>query len=266
MALFTTNRGLTWHYENIGSGPAVLFIHGFGGSCHWWDFQVDFLKKDHQVIVVDLPGHGQSAWMPLNLNEVAVDIKQLLQMLQVDSVSVVSCSMGGLIAMELYRLMPFHVMRMSFVGSLPKFARSANYPAGLDIDKIRKLSAQFDGKVDVILDMFFRSLFTMKERDNIQFQEVKRMRAKEALPKREALQAFLEMLETVDLRDRIASIICPLQYVTGAEDYICPPQTMEWIKEHSYNARFDVIDGCGHLPFLTEVDEYNRLLEDFLLS
>jgi pimeloyl-ACP methyl ester carboxylesterase len=53
--------------------------------------------------------------------------------------------------------------------------------------------------------------------------------------------------------------------VAGREDYICPPAIMDWMSQHTYNARFDFIDGCGHLPFLTEVKEYNRLLEDFLL-
>jgi pimeloyl-ACP methyl ester carboxylesterase len=68
------------------------------------------------------------------------------------------------------------------------------------------------------------------------------------------------------LRDRIASVICPLQFITGSEDYICPRPIMEWISEHTYNARYDFIDGCGHLPFLTEIKEYNRLLDDFLIS
>jgi pimeloyl-ACP methyl ester carboxylesterase len=36
--------------------------------------------------------------------------------------------------------------------------------------------------------------------------------------------------------------------------------------QHTHNARFDFIDGCGHLPFLVEAKEYNRLLEDFLLN
>ena len=35
---------------------------------------------------------------------------------------------------------------------------------------------------------------------------------------------------------------------------------------HMPNARFDFIEGCGHLPFLVKAQEYNRLLEDFLLS
>jgi len=128
------------------------------------------------------------------------------------------------------------------------------------------MSQQFEGNYASVLDMFFRSLFTMKERNSEQFQALKELRASEPLPQREALQHFLSILEKTDFRDRVSKIICPLQYITGAEDYICPPPIMAWISEHTYNARFDTIDDCGHLPFLTDVKEYNRLLDDFLLN
>jgi len=118
----------------------------------------------------------------------------------------------------------------------------------------------------VILDIFFRSLFSMKERESARFKWVKELRHSDALPDREALKCFLEILEKADLRDRIASMICPLQFVTGSEDYICPRAIMDWVAGHTHNARFDFIDGCGHLPFLVEAKEYNRLLEDFLLN
>jgi hypothetical protein len=48
----------------------------------------------------------------------------------------------------------------------------------LDIDKIRTLSQQFDGDYALILDIFFRSLFTMKERESERFKWVKELRQK----------------------------------------------------------------------------------------
>jgi pimeloyl-[acyl-carrier protein] methyl ester esterase len=175
-------------------------------------------------------------------------------------------SLGGLAALELYRMVPQDVMRISLAGSIPKFVRGNDYPAGLDMDKVRTLSHQFEGDYASILDIFFRSLFTMRERQSERFKWVKEMRAKEPLPQQTALKHFLDILERTDLRDRLASVICPLQFITGREDYICPRAVMDWVERHTYNARFDFMEGCGHLPFLVEADEYNRLVEDFLLS
>lgn len=266
MPNFKTHRGLNWNYEVSGAGETIVFIHGLGGSCRLWEFQREFLQTDFQVVTLDLPGHGKSDWMPVTLVDMAFDIKQILTGFGVSQYSLVASSFGGLIALELYRMSAHDVMRISLVGSIPKFARGINYPAGLDITKIRIMSQQFEGDYALILDIFFRSLFSMKEREGEGFKWVKKMRQSEKLPQREALKSFLEILEKADLRDRISSVICPLQFITGTEDYICPREIMDWLAQHAYNARFDFIEGCGHLPFLTENKEYNRLLEDFLLN
>jgi len=266
MPFFKTNRNLNWHYEVSGTGDPIVMIHGLGASGNYWKAQKDFLQTDFQVLTLDLPGHGQSAWMPVNLLEMAVDIRQILNSLGISQFSLVASSMGGLVALELYRMIPQEIMRFSMVGAIPKFARGPHYPAGLDIERIHTLSRQFDGDYASMLDIFFRSLFTMKERQSERFKWVKELRAKEPLPQKLAVKHFLEILEKADLRDRIASVICPLQFITGTEDYICPRAIMDWVAGHAHNARFDFIDGSGHLPFLVEIKEYNRLLEDFLLN
>jgi pimeloyl-[acyl-carrier protein] methyl ester esterase len=266
MPYFKTQRGLDWYYETSGQGDTIVMIHGLGATGRFWQAQQDFLNTDFQVVTLDLPGHGKSAWMPVTLREMAVDIRQILSSLGTAQFSLIASSMGGLVALELYRQVAQDIMRISLVGAIPKFSKGPNYPAGLDIDKIHILSHQFDGDYASILDIFFRSLFTMKERENDRFKWVKDLRGKGPLPQREALKHFLDILEKADLRDRISSVICPLQFITGTEDYICPREIMDWLALHTHNARFDFIEGCGHLPFLVEAKEYNRLLEDFLLN
>jgi len=266
MPFFKTHRGLNWHYDVSGSGDAIVLIHGLGATGRFWDAQRDFLHTGFQVMTLDLPGHGKSAWMPVTLRDMAFDIHQILIGLGIAQFSLLASSMGGLVALELYRMVPQEIMRVSLVGSVPKFARGPNYPAGLDIDKIHTLSHQFDGDYATILDIFFRSLFTMKERQSDRFKWVKQLRKAEPLPQREALKSFLDILEKTDLRDRISSMVCPVQFITGAEDYIAPRAIMDWMALHTQNARFDFIEESGHLPFLVEAKEYNRLLEDFLFS
>jgi pimeloyl-[acyl-carrier protein] methyl ester esterase len=263
MPCFKTQRGLDLHYEASGKGEAIVMIHGLGASGHIWQAQKDFLETDFQVVTLDLPGHGKSGWMPVTLTEMAADIRQILSSIGILKFSLIASSMGGLVALELYRMVPRDIMRISLVGSIPKFAKGPNYPAGLELDKIRTLGRQFDGDYASILDIFFRSLFTMKERGKERFKWGKEICRNEPLPQREALKSFLDILEKTDFLDCVASAICPLQFITGTEDYICPRAIMDWVAGHTHNARFDFIEGCGHLPFLTEAEEYNRLLEDF---
>ena len=266
MHFLTAKSGVKWHYETFGQGEALVFIHGFGASVRWWQNQKTFIQENYSTLVVDLPGHGGSSWQPITLQAMALDLRQILDAVEFSHVNVVASSFGGLLALELYRLIPDRISRISFVGSLPKFARSEAYPAGLDIENIRKLSHQFQGDYASVLDIFFRSLFTVQERGLPSFEKVKELRATDPVPQREALLVFLEILEKTDLRDRLSSVVCPVQYITGEEDYICPKEIMNWIQEHVPNARLDFIPGCGHLPFLTKSDQYNDLLENFLIN
>ncbi|MBI3602781.1 MAG: alpha/beta hydrolase [Candidatus Omnitrophica bacterium] len=266
MAYLVTNRNLKWYYEISGSGEPIIFIHGFGGSSRWWSAQKAFFETDYHVLTVDLPGHGQSSWGMVNLKDMAMDLRQMINTLDLDRINIVASSFGGLVALELYPLISKRTLRISFVGSIPKFARGPSYPAGLDIDRIRELSQQFEGDYASILDIFFRSLFTVQERESAAFKTVQELRDNDVLPQREALKIFLDILEKADLRHRLASLVCPVQFITGTEDYICPKAVMEWVGEHIPHARLDFIDGCGHLPFLTKATPYNDLLESFLIN
>jgi len=48
-------------FKKEGKGPGVVLIHGFGVNRTVWADQVTRMKKDHTVLTVDLPGHGDSA-------------------------------------------------------------------------------------------------------------------------------------------------------------------------------------------------------------
>lgn len=266
MAVITTQRGLEWFYSVSGEGEAVLFIHGFGVSSRLWADQVGYFKEAYKVITVDLPGHGQSAWQPVGLAQMALDMNYILHKLGVEQVNIVASSFGGLVALYFLKTSPSTVQRMSFVGSLPKFARTPQYPAGLDIARIRHLSQQFDGDYQAILDIFFRSLFSRQDRENERFKWIKQFHKSEAVPKREALKSFLDILEHEDARDIIANINCRVQFINGTEDYIVPMSVMHWLEEMLPNANFDYLDGVGHFPFLTKPKQFNELLHGFLTS
>ena len=266
MPFLITNHHIKWHYEISGSGEAIIFIHGFVGSSQWWSAQKSFFETDYHVLSVDLPGHGQSSWGMVNLKDMATDLYQIINTLNLDRINIVASSFGGLVGLELYRLISERTSRISFVGSIPKFAKEPSYPAGLDIDRIRGLSQQLDGDYASIADIFFRSLFTMQEKQSAAFKKAKELRQNDVLPPREALKVFLDILEKTDLRDRLSSVICPVQFITGTDDYICPMPVMEWVAQHMPNARLDFIEGCGHLPFLTKAQQYNDLLENFLIN
>ncbi|HEY5249483.1 MAG TPA: alpha/beta fold hydrolase, partial [Dermatophilaceae bacterium] len=104
-------HGHEFCYVDSGAGSAVLFIHGLTGSHRNWAHLVEALNTDHRVVVPDLFGHGASA-KPMgdySLGAHAGIMRDLLDRLGIDKVTLAGHSFGGGIAMEFCYLFPERV-------------------------------------------------------------------------------------------------------------------------------------------------------------
>src|SRR5262245_45532779 len=91
-------------YVEAGSGPPPLvFVHGFGGSSAAFAPQLEYFRRDHRVVAIDLPGHGASGperGAP-SIGSFADDLAWLCGELGLYRPVVVGHSMGGQVALEL---------------------------------------------------------------------------------------------------------------------------------------------------------------------
>ncbi|MEM7547285.1 MAG: alpha/beta fold hydrolase BchO [Pseudomonadota bacterium] len=58
LSRIVTCRPHRWHVQRGGTGPRLLLLHGAGGATHSWRDVIPDLMADHEVLAVDLPGHG----------------------------------------------------------------------------------------------------------------------------------------------------------------------------------------------------------------
>ncbi|MBP7961377.1 MAG: alpha/beta fold hydrolase [Caldilineaceae bacterium] len=116
-------NGLDLFYEEIGSGPPLLLIHGLGSSSRDWELQTQtpLFAATHRVIICDVRGHGRSAKPPgpYSVRLFAADVAALLRHLETGPATVVGISMGGMIAFQLAVDAPDLVARMVIVNSGP---------------------------------------------------------------------------------------------------------------------------------------------------
>jgi len=256
--------GVNWHFDVDGKGERLLFIHGWGVDKKIWRQQMKFFSRFYRVMTVDLPGHGKSSWAKMELKDMVGDINQLLEQGSFDQVTVIGSSLGGLVAIKLYELHPGKVKRLIFIGAMPKFSKSRDFPHGLDIDRMRKLGDHLHQDYPSIVNVFFRSLFTKEERQTRRFKWIQKFRRTDQVPMKKALLEYLDIMEKEDLREVLKEIKVPMQFINGREDEICNKKTVEFLKQMSPDARFDFFEQCGHFPFLSKPYEFNKVLEDFL--
>lgn len=109
----TTANGLKFHYQQAGSGPDVVLIHGVTGDLSIWFLcrAMQALSGSHRVTAYDLRGHGYSDAPPSGYTSAdhARDLFALMDALEIESAAVVGHSFGGVIALHAAVLEPARV-------------------------------------------------------------------------------------------------------------------------------------------------------------
>ena len=88
-------------YREAGSGRALLFLHGMNGNSKSWAFALKALSPSFRVVAWDAPSCGKSDSFGNTLEDYVAAIRALIQTLELQDITIIGHSMGGLIATSL---------------------------------------------------------------------------------------------------------------------------------------------------------------------
>ncbi|MDR4461748.1 MAG: alpha/beta fold hydrolase [Nitrospirales bacterium] len=108
-------------YLDVGQGPPLILIHGFGGSMWQWEHQYSVLAHTHRVIILDLLGSGLSdkpeeAYTPKYLLDF---FREFMNVLNIPRATLVGNSMGAGLAMAMALDHPERVERLVLISGFP---------------------------------------------------------------------------------------------------------------------------------------------------
>ena len=98
MATFTTSEGVELYYKDWGSGPAIVFCHGWPLNSDSWESQMIFFgSQGYRCIAHDRRGHGRSSqpWDGNDMDHYADDLAELLSFLDIKDAVLFGFSTGG---------------------------------------------------------------------------------------------------------------------------------------------------------------------------
>jgi len=121
-------NGINLYYETHGGGRPLILLHGGLGSGEMFGPILPTLAERHQVIAVDLQGHGRTADIdrPIDIRLMADDIAALIDHLGLDKPDLVGYSLGGGVALQTAVKYPAKVRRL--VAASANIRRDAIYP------------------------------------------------------------------------------------------------------------------------------------------
>jgi len=116
---FAEVNGLKMYYEIHGSGQPLVLLHGAFGFVEGWATVLPALTKTHQVIAIELQGHGHTNDLdrPLTYEQMAEDTAALLNQLKIKNADFFGYSMGGTVALAVAIRHPELVRKLMIYGS-----------------------------------------------------------------------------------------------------------------------------------------------------
>lgn len=261
-------------YVDSGSGPAVLFIHGILGSQGQWAHLVDRVDDDHRVIVPDLFGHGASAKPAgdYSLGSHAATLRDLLDRLDVERVTLVGHSLGGGIAMQFFYLFPERVERLVLVSSgglgreVNLVLRSATLPGAEQV-----LGLVASPPVLERVEALGRTARRAGWRPGSDLGAI--WHGFTSLSDRASRRSFLATTravidlggQSISAHDHLADVTPPPTLIVwGSKDRMIPAWHALTAQQALPECRVELFEGAGHFPHLDDPDRFARVLREFI--
>jgi 3-oxoadipate enol-lactonase len=254
-------RGIELAYTDAGRGPAVLFLHGFPFDRSMWSGQVERLSEKFRVIAPDLRGHGGTTVTrePSTMEEMAEDVVSLLDELNVPRVVLCGLSMGGYVALALFRAFTARVRALVLADTRPQ--ADTEEARRTREENARRALAEGMGP---IVEAMLPKLLSERTRGG-EPETVARVRAMMLGVSPEGAAAALRgMALRRDQTDLLPNIDVPVLILVGSEDVITPPSDAEAMHERVEGSRLQVIEGAGHVSNVERPEEFDRALLEFL--
>lgn len=243
----------------------VVFVHGAGGSSSIWFKQLKSYKREFNVLMVDLRGHGKSKGMLQKYYEdeysftlASQDIIDVLDEIDIENAHFVGVSLGTIIIRNIGEMQPDRVKSLVMCGAIMRLNIRSRFLVSMG-HLLKK----------VVPFMWLYKLFAWIILPRKRHSESRNLFVREAkkLYKKEFIKWFNLTYDVNPLLKyfREKELKIPTLYVMGSEDYLFLPPVKKIVKEHT-KSFLEVVERCGHVVNVERPDVFNRVSLNFLKS
>jgi pimeloyl-ACP methyl ester carboxylesterase len=227
------------HYEVLGRGRPVIFLHGWVGSWKYWIASMQVASTSYRAYSLDLWGFGDTAHNTLkySLDDQAKLLDAFLNELGIGKIALVGHGLGGLVAMKFASRFRQSVDRVMAV----------NCPLNFEAVNSRLRTAQPQELSDWLSNRSPEASTALSDSSKADGK---------------AIAASMAGLQAENIFGNFRSMDVPCLLVYGEKDQAITVPTYE--SATSTYTHQVILDGSGHFPMIEETIKFNRLLTDFL--
>lgn len=270
---FVDIDNITLRYRVAGTGAPVVLLHGIGGFLEYWERNVEALAEHNTVYALDMIGFGQSTKPPASytLEFLAHNVKQFVDALRLERVSLVGLSLGGGVALQFARLYPDSLHKLVLVASAGLGRRISLLLRLMTVPILGELLGRPD---PAATQRTYRAIVSNPACIDAAWLDTAYRMGCESGAQRTFLSALRSAATIYGVRAKdylpivqaLPTIMAPALVVWGKQAPLIPVDYAHVAAEGLPNARLHLFDQCGHLPQLEYADEFNTLVGEFLVG
>ncbi|HEY5426020.1 MAG TPA: alpha/beta hydrolase [Candidatus Tumulicola sp.] len=236
------------------SGPALVFVHGVGSTAAIWDAQLEAFAGGYRCLAVEMRGNGA---LPdpdpavITRAGFAGDVLAVAGACGIDRFTLVGCSLGGVVAFELWKRVPQRIDAMVIVGSFARYPHAQAYADGV------KAAAREAGDMRAFAEMRAAQLGLPPARMH---ETIEQMACKSVA----CYLASTQATWTGDYRDVLPTIDVPVLVLCGEHDTVAPRDLSEAIVNAIPDATFATVESAGHVANADNPVAFDDLMRAFL--
>lgn len=265
MPYVEVEKGVQYYYEEVGQGKPIVLIHGWGANRKVWERQIVDFSDKYRVITIDCRGCGNSD-RPAHgyeISQLADDIHQVIQHLNLKDATLVGWSAGGTVVVDY--VSRYHgdavTKAVSVGGAVPRYTSTDDFPLGGPLEAVQgtlaAMKANRPAIVRGIADGCFHADVGQATKD--WFFNV-------FLEQSFFTEKTMEDLAVVDLRAQLKDIRVPVAFFHGTHDGVVPYELSDYAAKEVPNATLVSFENSSHAPFVEEIEKFNNELLSFIES
>lgn len=260
MSFFKTNDGVSLNYHVYGdsNNQAVILIEGYSSSEVTWILQIQsFIKEGFYVVTYDHRLHGKSEKVDfgLSIQRLALDLKELLDYLDIEKPIFIGHSMGSTTILAFEQMFTDgDLLAVISEDQSPTFLKTEGWLGG---------SGKVLAELSQFMDDFPKTHLTKKPLD----PKLKRVLGKGMLPfDFNAGRPLLRNVITQDWRSVLKYETVPHLFLAGSESPVFPPEHAAAALALNKNKKSEayMFEGCGHIPHLESPEEFDTVVIRFI--
>lgn len=251
------------HYKTYELGPDVpwvTFVHGAGGSSSTWFKQIREFRREYNILLVDLRGHGQSErglWEKGdNFLDIAKEVVDVLDKLTIAKTHIIGMSLGTIVAQTIADNYPERVTSLILGGAIIRLNLRTKFLIGVGHAAKRFVPYMFLYKIFAYIIMPRKQ----HEESRLAFvNQAKRMCQKEFVKWFSLTRLVNPYLE----RLQVSTTAIPTLFLMGEEDYLFIPPIEEVVRQHK-GFEFIKIKDSGHVCNIDQPEKFNELSINYI--